>query len=360
MSNPSMSTARPRGNPLPFLFVLLVLIAIAATIYFTMVREKTTPPIKLALLTWTEDPFWEPLISGAQQAAAASNVELTVIRSKPTIEDQTQHIKDLLASGIDGIAISPNDAVAEAAILSEATGKVPVVTFDTDAPDSKRRRFVGIDNYAAGHMCADEIREALPDGGPILISVGSATMLHGRDRRQGLIDGLLERGFDRSRTPDPLDAPLKGSKYTIVTTVTDGADPTKATAVIADALKAHPEVKGIVGLFSYSAPAALEAMKQVGKTGQIQIVGFDEADETQAGIEAGTIHSSILQDSQRAGYESINVLANEVRGVARGPVEASPVLNVGINVLSADNLAELRASKALRPVAGAVTTKPAG
>src|SRR5438093_8549327 len=114
--------------------------------------------------------------------------------------------------------------------LQKVASKIGVQANGSSHPHDRRlgcdighRRFVGIDNYAAGRFAADEIREALPDGGPILITVGSATMQHGRDRRQGLIDGLLERGFDRNRTPDPIDAPLKGPKYSVVATVTDGA-----------------------------------------------------------------------------------------------------------------------------------------
>jgi len=325
-----------------------LLVIAGAVFYFKMVRPPAPRHLKLALLTWTEDPFWEPLVRGAQDYASQSDVDLTIVRSKPTVEAQNQHIHELLEGGYDGIAISPNDATAQLTILNEAAAKVPIVTFDTDAPDSKRRRFVGIDNYAAGRFCADEIREALPDGGPILITVGSATMLHGRARRQGVIDGLLERGFDRNRTPDPIDGELKGPKYTVVATVTDGADPAKAVVTIAEALKAHPEVKGIVGLFSYSAPAALDAMKQAGRSGQIQVVGFDESDETQAAIKAGTIHSSILQDSHRAGYQAIEVLANEVRGITPGPAEQSPILNVDINVLTSKNIADLSETGAIR------------
>ena len=97
-------------------------------------------------------------------------------------------------------------------------------------------------------------------------------------------------------------------------------------------------------------------MKQLGKSGQIQVVGFDESDETQAGIEAGTIHSSILQDTHRIGYESIEILANEIRGVAPGPSEQSPILNVGINVLTAKNLSDLRKSGAIRQPANAAPT----
>jgi ribose transport system substrate-binding protein len=358
MSDPTLSPVRRRIIRKRLLAAIFVVGIGALMFYLGMVRPPTQKHLKLALVTWTQDPFWEPFIRGAQHYADQSNVELIVVRSEPTVDAQNQHIHALLDSGVDGMAISPNDATAQLAVLDEVAAKVPLVTFDTDAPQSKRRRFVGIDNYAAGRVCADEMREALPDGGPILISVGSATMQHGRDRRQGVIDGLLERGFDRNRTPDPLDAPIKGTKYTIVATVTDGADPAKAVAVITDALQAHPEVKGVVGLFSYSAPAALEAMKKIGRAGQLQVVGFDDADQTQAAIQAGSIHSSILQDTPRAGYESIEVLANEVRGIGPGPAEQSPLVNVDINVLTAKNLASLRASGAIRQPATATSTGP--
>jgi ABC-type sugar transport system substrate-binding protein len=172
---------------------------------------------------------------------------------------------------------------------------------------------------------------------------------------------LLERGFDRARPPDPQEAELKGAKYTIVTTVTDGGVPEKAVETIAAALKAHPEIKGVIGLFSYSAPAALTAMKQIGRTAPLTVVGFDESDETQAAIASGAIHSSIIQDSYRAGYESIDVLAREVRGVARGPAEQTSILNVGINVLTDKNLQDLRAAGSIRqPAADTASTKPTG
>jgi ribose transport system substrate-binding protein len=339
---------------------IVLLIGIALAIYLAVTRDRGPRPLKLALVTWTEDSFWEPLVHGAQEYANRSNVALTVIRSKPTAEAQTQHVRALLDSGIDGLAISPNDAVAQKAILDEAAGRVPVVTFDTDAPDSKRRRFVSIDNYAAGRVAAGQIREALPDGGAVLISVGSVTMQHGRDRRQGVIDALLDRPVDRDRPADPIDAPLKGPKYTIVATATDGGDPAKAVDSIAAALKAHPEVKGVVGLFSYSAPAAIEAMKQAGRTDKVQVVGFDESDETQAALEAGTIHSSVVQESYRAGNETIRVLTEAIRGDAsKGQGDAPPTLVVGVSVLTAEDLGYMRNLGLIRKPAGSTATKPA-
>lgn len=348
MQQSNSSANGSSGNLATRLLGLLVLVLAAVAVYFFATRTPGEKQVKLALLTWTQDPFWEPLIRGAQESAAQANAQLVIVRSEPTVEAQNRHLAELLASGVDGIAISPNSATEQLAVLNDAASKVKVVLFDSDVPESKRARFVGIDNYSAGQTAADQLREAMPDGGPVLISVGSATMQHGRDRRQGVIDGLLDRGFNRNRAGDPLDGIIIGKQYSITGTVTDGGDPATAVRNIAEALKAHPEVKGVVGLFSYSAPAALEAMKQTGRTG-ISVVGFDESVETQAAIAAKAIHSSVLQDSYRAGYESIHVLANEVRGKDRGPAEQTPMLIVGINVLTPDNLEDMRAAGLIRP-----------
>ena len=43
---------------------------------------------------------------------------------------------------------------------------------DADAPDSNRKVFVGVDNYDAGRMCGQLVKEALPEGGEVVIFVG--------------------------------------------------------------------------------------------------------------------------------------------------------------------------------------------
>ena len=166
-------------------------------------------------------------------------------------------------------------------------------------------------------------------------------------------------GFDRNRPADPVDVQLKGPKFTVVATATDGGDPAKAVESIAAALRAHPEVKGIVGLFRLQRGAALKAIKQVGRSDQLKVVGFDASDETQAALEAGTIYSSILQDSYRCGYETIEVLANEARGISPGPAELSPILTVRVDVLTNENLAQMRNSGAVAQPSASSTTEPA-
>ena len=361
MSDQAAATVHPPRPTHRFLWAAIVVLlgVIAASIYVNAQTDAKPARAKLALVTWNEDSFWDPVVTGAQDAAEQNNVELTVIRSKPDMETQSNHLRDLLSKGVAGIAISPNNPAAQAGVLNEAAKKAALITFDADAPDSDRRLFVGIDNYGAGHLAAEEVRTALPDGGAVIISVGSIDMQNGRDRRQGLIDSLLDRPFKRDRAADPIEATLAGTKYSIASTVIDGGDTAKASAQLADALRKHPEAKCIVGLFSYSGPAALAAIESAGRTGAVQVIGFDETEATQAAIEAGTIHSSILQDQYRCGHEAIRLLADAVRGGDVGGPNAPRTINVQTLVLRKDNLEELRETRQIRRPAGAKpTTQP--
>jgi ribose transport system substrate-binding protein len=345
---------------LPFILTIIACCIAAFSVYLWG-RGKSDRPVKLALVTWNNDAFWDPVIVGAEDAAQEWTVKLTTIRSTPEMETQSRHVRDLLAKGVDGIAISPNNPQAQSALLNEAAEKTVLITFDSDAPDSKRRLFVGTDDYAAGGWAADEVREVLPDGGAVIISVGSLDTVNGRERRQGLIDALLDRSFDRTRAADPVDAELKGAKYSIAATVLDGADVARGKTLIADALKAHPEAKCIVGLWSYSAGVALGGIEQSGRSpGEIKVIAFDESPETQAGIEAGSVQASIVQGQYRIGYEAIRVLAATVRGLEqRGPL-GPRLIHVPVHVLRQDNLEDFRAQNRIRrPAAGAGSSPPA-
>jgi ribose transport system substrate-binding protein len=323
--------------------VLLALLIFAAFAGWQLDYFKARP--KVAIVTWNQDPYWDLVLDGAQAAANARNIDLSIVRSEPGVKAQAQHVQDLLNQGIQGIAISPNGPPDQLTYLNDVAGKVILVTFDSDAQIPKRRAFIGTDSYAAGQLCAEQIRNVLPDGGDIIISVGSIDMANGRERRQGIIDNLLDRRPDKTRPTDPADAPLKGAHYAVVATILDSGDPAKATAGVADAIKVHPDVKCIVGLFSYSPAAVAKAIDQAGKTGQIKAVGFDESDATQAGVANGSIYCSILQDQYNCGYDAIDVISQAISFPdenAPGGVRFFPLY---VRVMKPDNISLLRSSR---------------
>jgi ribose transport system substrate-binding protein len=98
----------------------------------------------------------------------------------------------------------------------------------------------------------------------------------------------------------------------------------------------YPDVKG-VGLWSYHGPAILNAVREAGKVGNVKIVAFDEADETLAGIAAGAIEATVVQQPYEFGYQAIHKMAQAVRG-DRSFIPASKQIIVPTLVMNRGNL----------------------
>lgn len=255
--------------------------------------------------------FWVVAKKGAEDAAKDSDVELLVRMPPKGVGDQKRMVQELLARGVDAIAISPIDPDNQADLLDEIARNSILITQDSDAPHSKRRCYVGMDNYSAGRLCGQLVKEAIPEGGSVMLFVGRLEQLNARQRRQGIIDELLDRSNDPTRYDPP--GPQKSDTYTVLDTRTDQFDFGKAKSLAQDALAAHPDLKCMVGLFSYNAPKCLEAVKEAGKLAQVKIVGFDEERETLQGIVDGQIFGTIVQNPYQYGYDSVRIMSALVR-----------------------------------------------
>jgi len=294
----------------------LAYLAIAAIVIFgaLYVAGAFHPQPRVAIVTAAQGPYWDLIIRGAQDAAEKANAKLTIVRENGDEPTQTRDIAALLGQGYDGVGISPNDALRQAATLSDIGGQCHLITYDSDCPISQRLCFIGTDNYDAGRTCAQYIRQAIPEGGDVIVAVGNLEKENGQRRRQGVIDELLERSFEPNRPMDPVNANLKGNKYNIVATLVDGINANDATTLAVDALKKNPSAKAFACLFAYNTPAVLKALEQSNKLGKLKVVGFDFHEETLAGIENGTVFASMMQDPYTIGYQTVRILADLARG----------------------------------------------
>ncbi len=171
-----------------------------------------------------------------------------------------------------------------------------------------------MDNYSAGRMCGQLVKEAMPEGGSVMIFVGRLGQANARLRRQGVIDELMDRDHDATRYDEPGVGPIRGEKYTVLDTRTDGFDFAKAKAQAEDAIAKYPDLGCMVGLFAYNPPKILSAVREAGKAGQIKIVGFDEEDGCLQGIVDGDIYGTTVQNPYEYGYRSVEILAALARG----------------------------------------------
>jgi ribose transport system substrate-binding protein len=255
-----------------------------------------------------------------------------------SITDQTRKIEDLLVRGTDGIAISPINPANQVEILNNAAGQTNLITHDSDAPQSNRLVYVGMDNYTAGQMCGKTLREALPDGGSVVILVGRMDQDNAQRRRQGFIDAFLSREPDPTRN-DPPGGELKSDdgKYVILGTMTDNFDKAKAKANAEDVVTRHPDISAMVGLFAYNPPAIFEALERQGKLGEVKIMGFDENPVTLQGIKDGTIVATVVQNPYQYGYESIRVL-NELHKGNKSVIPENKYIDIPARVIDKSNV----------------------
>ncbi len=264
-------------------------------------------PGRFAFVTNGVADFWTIAEVGAKKAAEDLDSKVEIAMPAAGIGDQKRMIEDLLTRGIDGIAVSPIDPDNQTDLLNQAAERTHVVTHDSDAPASNREVYIGMDNYLAGRMCGQLVKDALPDGGSIMILVGRMEQDNAKRRRQGVIDELLDRSVDASRF-DPPGQPIKGDKYTILDTLTDQFDRVKAKANAEDTLSRYPDVSCMVGLFAYNPPLILQALEQAGKLGEVTVVAFDEDEETLQGIKDGYVYGTVVQNPYMYGYKSVEVL----------------------------------------------------
>jgi ribose transport system substrate-binding protein len=254
--------------------------------------------LKLAFVSNNAATFWTIARSGCADAAKElGDVDMDFrIPSAATAAEQQSILDDLLARGEDGIALSPVDPANQTELLNKVAGQALLVTADSDAPMSKRVCYIGTDNVAAGTEAGKLIKEALPNGGKIMLFVGTMDAQNAKDRSQGIRDQLA------------------GSSISIIDVRTDDTDPVRAQKNAEDTLVKYPDVACLVGLWSYNGPAILNAVKSAGKNGQVKIVCFDEDAQTLAGVSGGDIYGTVVQQPYEFGKQAITRMAKSLRG----------------------------------------------
>ena len=227
-------------------------------------EQKADRPT-VAFVTNGIDPFWLIAAAGAKAAAKKANVNVLLRYPPEGVADQNQMIQALIVQDeVSGVAVSPIDAENQVEALDKLGEAKHFITHDSDAPASNRKAYIGTLNYKAGRVCGEMVKEALPEGGSIMIFVGRLGQLNAEQRRQGLIDELLDRGFDPTRR-DPVDKVIAGNKYSILGTMTDNFDKPKAKQNAQDAISANPDLGCMVGLFAYNPPMCLQAVREAGR-----------------------------------------------------------------------------------------------
>ncbi len=319
--------------------VLLTLLLVVAWRVFQSSAPVITP--RVAFITADSTPYWDGVLDGARAAADQYGVSLEIITPEGDRASQEQALSRLDAALIDGIAISPVDAVRQTTRLRQVAQNMSLVTVDSDSELSNRICFVGMNNLDAGHQAGRLIKDMLGDaGGRVLILSGPLDKANGRARREGLLDELLDRTNGAGAETTPPESVLESGSIVVGPTLLDDIDPDAATQQLVEYLKNTDDMPdAIVGLYGYHAPAIVEALGRLDADASIRVIGFDAVPETLEAMERGSVHGVIAQDQFSYGYESIRILAEAIRGAdyalpLNRRVEYPPVVVTSENLAS--------------------------
>ena len=254
--------------------------------------------LKLAFVSNNAATFWTIARSGCDAAVKElGSVEVDFrLPSTGSAAEQQQILDDLVAKGVDGIAVSSIDPKNQTDFLNKIAAQTLLICVDSDASDSKRVCYIGTDNFAAGVEAGKLIKEALPNGGKIMVFVGYADAQNSKDRFGGI------------------RKELEGSKVEIIDLRTDDTDVVRAQKNAEDTLVKYPDVSMLVGLYDYNGPAILNAVRSSGAAGKVKIVCFDEKDETLGGVASGDIYGTVVQQPFEFGKQSVIKMAKYLGG----------------------------------------------
>ena len=294
--------------------------------------EEPAKSLKLAFVTNNTSEFWKIAGNGVRKYELEGKVQVD-IKMPPNgkTEEQNQILENLVSQGYDAIAVSviaPKDQVA---VLNNAAQKTRLITFDSDASDSKRLLYVGTINYEAGKKLGERIVQLLPKGGKMAVFVGFFSADNAAQRLKGVSDAV------------------SGHNIEIVEKREDQTDRAKARSNVEDILNARPDVNLVCGLWSYNGPAIAAALEGTGKRNKVLAAVFDEEDGTLKGIKDGTISGTVVQHPFEMGYRSARWMHRLATSFdkARADIPADGIENTGVEVIDKDNVADFEKRLAL-------------
>jgi ribose transport system substrate-binding protein len=255
-----------------------------------LIAKSSTNPVFLSARTGAE--------AAAKELSAEHGVPVEVVWMTPPTEDgqvQAQRIAQAVNEGATAVLISCSDAGKVTGAINDAVARgVEVMTFDSDAPESRRFAFYGVDDLKTGEAVMDELARQMGETGAIAILAGNQNAPNLRKR----VDGVKQ-------------AAAKYPKMTIVDTFYHVETPQDAAAEVIRVQNAYRQVQGwaMIGgwpLFTQSLLTDLDPAK-------VKIVAVDALPAQLAYVDRGLAPVLLAQPTYLWGYESVRRIFDKVQ-----------------------------------------------
>jgi simple sugar transport system substrate-binding protein/ribose transport system substrate-binding protein len=263
--------------------------------------------------------FAPQIKAGVERGNAMDGVTATFIG--PVGSDADAQINEIesLIDTMDGLAISSVSTDALAPLIERVLAAgIPVITYNTDNPDSQRLAFAGQDLVQSGREAGKLMCDILGSG-KVMILTGDAAAQWSLDRESGAREALAA-------------CPT----IEVVQTVNTTFDPQEMYANIENAMLGNPDVTGLLSLECCTTPSAGSWVERNGKVGEVKIVGFDLVDQTVELVKSGAIQATIDQAPEAQGFAAVDLLVKFLNGQDIDDVDT------GVGIFTQENIGEVQ------------------
>ncbi|MUG47571.1 sugar-binding protein [Paenibacillus woosongensis] len=264
-------------------------------------------------------PYWEMVEKGAQQAAEEYGIDIEFVGAvRNNMDEQLNLLEKAIAARVDAIIVQGLNEEKFTPLIDKAVARgIPVVTIDTDAPDSNRLAYVGTDNLAAGESLGRLVVERTGGSGKIGVIIGSELAESQLQRLDGLKQVVEQYGG-----------------LEIVAVRSSNISHMEAIQQASEMLREHPEIGIMVGTSATDALGMLQAAKSL-KRDDLTIIGFDNQKETLAAIRSGGIQATVAQQPYLMGGMAVKLLYDHFQGK-----QLLPAYYTEVKVLDRSNVQE--------------------
>ena len=267
--------------------------------------------IGLAVST-QNNPFFVTLVEGAQKAADAAGVKMTVADAGDDAAKQTSDIEDLVASGISVLIVNPvdSDAVTGAVEFAKSKG-VKVIAVDRAVNGTEIECQIASDNVLGAELATQFIVDTLGEGAIVAELEGVTGASAAIDRSQGFHN-------------------IADAKLEVVARQTANFARAEGMTVMENMLQANPDIQGVFAANDEMALGAMEAISGAGKN--VMVVGFDATDDAIESIKAGQMAGTIAQQPDLIGSTAVE---NAIKLIGGEKIPSS--IPVEVTLITKDN-----------------------
>jgi simple sugar transport system substrate-binding protein/ribose transport system substrate-binding protein len=240
--------------------------------------------------------FAQPIRAGMTRAGDELDVDVDLIGpTGGSANDQVAELQTLINQGqVDGIAVSSASSDALKPVIAQAyDAGIPIISFNTNNPESQQMAFVGQDLYESGRSEAEELLSIVGEatGNVVVFSVDTGA------------------GWSHDRFSG-FEAGLEGSGLEIVGPVNTGNEPSAAYNTVESTMTGQSDTVAIASLDCCSFTAAAQWVEQSGNAGEIHVVGFDVLPQTVEYLDRGVVDMTISQNPAEQGYQAVKILVD--------------------------------------------------